>query len=94
VLASKSLEGNPYDGHTLNTTIDQVVALSGVEPDRIYVDLGYRGHDYKSLSPQWYNNLLCQWRRDLTSGARMTATSSGPRTTVLRSRTAPPLSPR
>jgi IS5 family transposase len=46
VLASKSLEGNPYDGHTLNTTIDQVVALSGVEPDRIYVDQGYRGHDY------------------------------------------------
>ena len=46
VLASKSLEGNPYDGHTLNTTIDQVVTLSGVEPDRIYVDQGYRGHDY------------------------------------------------
>ena len=46
VLASKALEGNPYDGHTLNTTIDQVVALSGVEPDRIYVDQGYRGHDY------------------------------------------------
>jgi transposase, IS5 family len=46
VLASKSLEGNPYDGHTLRTTMDQVVALSGVEPDRIYVDLGYRGHDY------------------------------------------------
>ena len=32
VLASKSLEGNPYDGHTLSTTMDQVVALSGVEP--------------------------------------------------------------
>jgi transposase, IS5 family len=46
VLASKSLEGNPYDGHTLRTTMDQVVALSGVEPDRIYVDQGYRGHDY------------------------------------------------
>jgi IS5 family transposase len=43
VLASKSLEGNPYDGHTLSTTMDQVVALSGVKPDRIYVDLGYRG---------------------------------------------------
>jgi IS5 family transposase len=46
VLASKALEGNPYDGHTLSTTMDQVVALSGVEPDRIYVDQGYRGHDY------------------------------------------------
>jgi transposase, IS5 family len=46
VLASKALEGNPYDGHTLSTTVDQATALSGVEPDRIYVDSGYRGHDY------------------------------------------------
>jgi IS5 family transposase len=46
VLASKSLEGNPYDGHTLSATVEQVTALSGVDPDRIYVDQGYRGHDY------------------------------------------------
>ena len=46
VLASKALEGNPYDGHTLSTTIDQVVVMTGMEPARIYVDLGYRGHDY------------------------------------------------
>jgi transposase, IS5 family len=46
VLASKALDGNPYDGHTLSATVEQVTALSGVEPDRIYVDLGYRGHDY------------------------------------------------
>jgi transposase, IS5 family len=46
VLASKALEGNPYDGHTLKATLDQVTALSGVEPDRIYVDSGYRGHDF------------------------------------------------
>ena len=46
VLASKALEGNPYDGHTLSTTVDQATALSGVEPERIYVDSGYRGHDY------------------------------------------------
>ena len=46
VLASKALEGNPYDGHTLKASVDQVIALTGVEPDRIYVDSGYRGHDY------------------------------------------------
>jgi IS5 family transposase len=46
VLASKALKGNPYDGHTLSATVDLVTALSGVEPDRIYVDQGYRGHDY------------------------------------------------
>ena len=46
VLASKALEGNPYDGHTLKASVDQVIAMTGVEPDRIYVDSGYRGHDY------------------------------------------------
>jgi transposase, IS5 family len=46
VLASKALEGNPYDGHTLSTTMDQVAAMTDVEPSRIYVDQGYRGHDY------------------------------------------------
>src|SRR3954464_6397472 len=46
VLASKSLAGNPYDGHTLNATVDQVIALTGVEPERTYVDRGYRSHDY------------------------------------------------
>ena len=46
VLASKALNGNPYDGHTLNATIDQVIAMTGVEPERTYVDRGYRGHDY------------------------------------------------
>ncbi|ANY82212.1 hypothetical protein BB934_28135 (plasmid) [Microvirga ossetica] len=45
-LASKALEGNPYAGHTLRTTIDQVVALTDMEPARVYVDQGYRGHDY------------------------------------------------
>ena len=46
VLASKALEGNPYDGHTLTTTLDQVIALTGIEPERVYVDRGFRGHDY------------------------------------------------
>jgi transposase, IS5 family len=46
VLASTALEGNPYDGHTLDATIGQVIAMTGVEPERTYVDRGYRGHDY------------------------------------------------
>jgi IS5 family transposase len=46
VLASKALEGNPSDDHTLSTTMDQVVAMTDVEPSRIDVDQGYRGHDY------------------------------------------------
>ena len=39
------MEGNPYDGHTLKATLDQVSALTGVEPQRVYVDRGFRGHD-------------------------------------------------
>ena len=46
VLAAKSFEGNPYDGHTLAATVDQAVEIGGVDPERIYVDKGYRGHDY------------------------------------------------
>ena len=46
VLAAKAFAGNPYDGHTLAATLDQATSVSGVEPERIYVDKGYRGHNY------------------------------------------------
>jgi IS5 family transposase len=46
VLAARAFEGNPYDGHTLAATLEQTAALTGVEPERVYVDKGYRGHDY------------------------------------------------
>ena len=36
--------GNPFDGHTLAGALEQVTRLSGVVPDRCYVDRGYRGH--------------------------------------------------
>jgi hypothetical protein len=45
VLAAQALPGNPYDGHTLAGTVEQIIALAGVEPERLYVDKGYRGHD-------------------------------------------------
>lgn len=41
-----ALHGNPYDGHTLNDTIAGVKAITGLEPERIFLDKGYRGHDY------------------------------------------------
>src|SRR5215203_4091842 len=47
VLAARSLEGNPYDGHTLQSTMDRIVATSGTEPEHVYCDMGYRGHDYE-----------------------------------------------
>jgi IS5 family transposase len=45
VLHAKALPGNPYDGHTLRTVIEETQALTGREIERIYVDKGYRGHD-------------------------------------------------
>ncbi len=45
LLAAKAFARTPYDGHTLQGTIDQAVRMTGIEPERIYVDRGYRGHD-------------------------------------------------
>nr|CAV30751.1 Transposase, IS4 [Magnetovibrio blakemorei]CAV30801.1 Transposase, IS4 [Magnetovibrio blakemorei]CAV30840.1 Transposase, IS4 [Magnetovibrio blakemorei] len=47
VLAAKSFEGNPYDGHTLSDTVAQAAQMTGVDPERIYADRGYRGHNYE-----------------------------------------------
>jgi IS5 family transposase len=66
VLASKALEGNPYDGHTLKATVDQVTAMTGVEPDRLYVDSGYRGHDYNKKDRVF----ITRQRRGLTPTIR------------------------
>jgi IS5 family transposase len=46
VLHAKALHGNPYDGHTLTPVIDEMTRQNGVEPKRIHVDKGYRGHNY------------------------------------------------
>ena len=48
VLGAKAFHGNPYDGHTLNDTVKQAERLSGRSLDgNVYVDQGYRGHDYE-----------------------------------------------
>ena len=44
ILGAQGLKGNPYDGHTLKGALDQVTELTGVKPERCYVDRGYRGH--------------------------------------------------
>ena len=45
VLHAKALPGNPYDGHTLRTAIEDTQRLTGRDIERAYVDKGYRGHD-------------------------------------------------
>jgi transposase, IS5 family len=44
VLAAASLPGNPYDGHTLQTCLDQARRTSGVTAKQVFVDKGYKGH--------------------------------------------------
>ena len=46
ILSSIALHGKPYDGHTLNQAIENVVKNTGVAPSKTYVDKGYKGHDY------------------------------------------------
>lgn len=45
VVGAQSLPGNPHDSHTLKDALRQVQRLTGQQPERCYVDLGYRGHD-------------------------------------------------
>jgi IS5 family transposase len=43
VLAIDALHGNPYDGHTLKQSLDQVKRITGWQPLHAYCDRGYRG---------------------------------------------------
>jgi IS5 family transposase len=48
LLGALALEGRPFDGHTLAASIAQVEAMMGQRiRGEIYVDKGYRGHDYQ-----------------------------------------------
>jgi IS5 family transposase len=46
IIGALACHGNPYDGHTLRGSIEQVQRITGVEPKQVNVDQGYRGHDY------------------------------------------------
>jgi IS5 family transposase len=46
ITSSTAVHGNPYDGHTLSETIERSQANTNVAVKEVYVDRGYRGHDY------------------------------------------------
>lgn len=46
VIGVKAFHGNPYDGHTLNESVLQAEQLAEFKAKEIFVDRGYRGHDY------------------------------------------------
>jgi IS5 family transposase len=47
VVGIQAFEGNPFNGHTLSKSIEQAERLGSFKAGKIYVDRGYRGHDYK-----------------------------------------------
>jgi IS5 family transposase len=46
VVGVAARHGNPYDGATLKSSIDQAERLSGVRPKEAFVDRGYRGKEH------------------------------------------------
>ena len=48
IVGARAFTGNPYDGHTLRSQLEQATILmqdTGHKPVTAYVDLGYRGVD-------------------------------------------------
>jgi IS5 family transposase len=45
ILHAKALPGNPYDGHTLESVLPGVEAITGAALSRIFADAGYKGHN-------------------------------------------------
>jgi transposase, IS5 family len=43
VVGMRAMPGNPYDGHTLAETLEQVEILTDTTPTTVLVDRGYRG---------------------------------------------------
>jgi len=50
VLGARSFPGNPYDGHTLESCLEQAEILSGIRAKEVFVDLGYRGVDVPNVT--------------------------------------------
>jgi len=50
ITSASALHDNPYDGHTLSATIERSESNTQVKVEEVYVDRGYRGHDYVGLA--------------------------------------------
>ena len=44
-MGAEAYPGNPYDGHTLKSALQQASKILGFEPEMAICDLGYRGHN-------------------------------------------------
>ena len=62
VVGMRSMPGNPYDGHTLYETLEQVAILTEQQPKEVFVDLGYRGAEVQASTKVYHHKL----KRDIT----------------------------
>ena len=46
VVGVQALHGNPYDGHTLAGAVLQSERVTGKQVKEVFVDQGYKGHNY------------------------------------------------
>ena len=49
VVGMRSMPGNPYDGHTLEETLEQVAILAERKPTTAIMDKGYRGVEIEGV---------------------------------------------
>jgi IS5 family transposase len=70
ILGARAFEDNPYDGHTLQKSLEQAERLTGTSIKAAVCDLGYRGHGVTttpiSIVPRWKNHAsraIRQWWR-------------------------------
>ena len=49
IVGLNSLQGNPYDGHTLKGSLEQVQKLTGIKVAQAFVDMGYRNHGLEDV---------------------------------------------
>jgi len=54
VVGIQGLHGNPFDGHTLESALEQVKDLTGWMPKAAYCDKGYKGSDKLGLATEVY----------------------------------------
>lgn len=47
IVSVDLLRGNPYDGHSLGSVVKSIEKTATIEVEEIFVDKGYRGHNYK-----------------------------------------------
>ncbi len=69
IVGVQALHGNPYDSHTLKSAIDQMEKITGLRPQEVYVDLGYKGNDHHPEDVQVH--LSNKSRKKMTRWQRM-----------------------